>query len=35
MATTLGGTVDNTGAREYGRTPLHVSKSEPKAYDVI
>ncbi|GHF17374.1 glutamine-hydrolyzing GMP synthase [Streptomyces morookaense] len=26
MATTLGGTVDNTGAREYGRTPLHVSK---------
>lgn len=27
MATVLGGTVDNTGAREYGRTPLHVSKS--------
>ncbi|WP_128379144.1 glutamine-hydrolyzing GMP synthase [Streptomyces cavernae] len=27
MATSLGGTVDNTGAREYGRTPLHVSKS--------
>ncbi|MBB4891802.1 GMP synthase (glutamine-hydrolyzing) [Streptomyces olivoverticillatus] len=27
MATTLGGTVDNSGAREYGRTPLHVSKS--------
>ncbi|NUL04562.1 glutamine-hydrolyzing GMP synthase [Streptomyces lunaelactis] len=27
MATTLGGTVDNTGAREYGRTPLHVSKT--------
>ncbi|MFF8842472.1 glutamine-hydrolyzing GMP synthase [Streptomyces sp. NPDC015127] len=26
MATTLGGTVDNTGAREYGRTPLHVTK---------
>lgn len=26
MATTLGGTVDNTGAREYGRTPLYVSK---------
>ncbi|UUU24451.1 glutamine-hydrolyzing GMP synthase [Streptomyces sp. DSM 40750] len=25
MATTLGGTVDNTGAREYGRTPLHVT----------
>lgn len=27
MATTLGGTVDNTGAREYGRTDLHVSKN--------
>ncbi|MFI1681024.1 glutamine-hydrolyzing GMP synthase [Streptomyces sp. NPDC020607] len=27
MATTLGGTVDNTGAREYGRTPLAVSKA--------
>jgi GMP synthase (glutamine-hydrolysing) len=27
MATTLGGTVDNTGAREYGRTPLAVSKT--------
>ncbi|MET9553318.1 glutamine-hydrolyzing GMP synthase [Streptomyces sp. NPDC006645] len=26
MATTLGGTVDNTGSREYGRTELHVSK---------
>ena len=26
MARTLGGTVDNTGAREYGRTDLHVSK---------
>ncbi|MEV5506383.1 glutamine-hydrolyzing GMP synthase [Streptomyces orinoci] len=26
MATALGGTVDNTGAREYGRTQLHVSK---------
>ncbi|KOG44539.1 glutamine-hydrolyzing GMP synthase [Streptomyces decoyicus] len=26
MATTLGGTVDNTGAREYGRTPLTVSR---------
>ncbi len=26
MATTLGGTVDNTGAREYGRTPLAVSR---------
>jgi GMP synthase (glutamine-hydrolysing) len=27
MATTLGGTVDNTGAREYGRTPLHVTQT--------
>ncbi len=27
MAQTLGGTVDNTGNREYGRTDLHVSKS--------
>ncbi|MEU3353374.1 glutamine-hydrolyzing GMP synthase [Streptomyces sp. NPDC037389] len=27
MATTLGGTVDNTGAREYGRTAMRVSKS--------
>ncbi|MEU6989890.1 glutamine-hydrolyzing GMP synthase [Streptomyces sp. NPDC046465] len=27
MAITLGGTVDNTGAREYGRTPLAVSKA--------
>ena len=26
MATTLGGKVDNTGAREYGRTPLAVTK---------
>lgn len=26
MATTLGGTVDNTGAREYGRTALAVSR---------
>lgn len=26
MATALGGTVDNTGAREYGRTPLAVSR---------
>lgn len=26
MAVTLGGTVDNTGAREYGRTDLTVSK---------
>ncbi|WP_329380494.1 glutamine-hydrolyzing GMP synthase [Streptomyces sp. NBC_01351] len=27
MATVLGGQVDNTGAREYGRTPLAVSKA--------
>lgn len=27
MATTLGGTVDDNGAREYGRTPLAVSKT--------
>lgn len=27
MAVTLGGTVDNTGSREYGRTPLAVSKA--------
>lgn len=27
MATALGGTVDNSGAREYGRTELHVSKT--------
>src|SRR3954451_3874175 len=27
MATTLGGTVDNTGALEYGPTTLHVLKS--------
>ncbi|MEV4917718.1 glutamine-hydrolyzing GMP synthase [Streptomyces tirandamycinicus] len=27
MAQTLGGTVDNSGAREYGRTDLHVSKA--------
>ncbi|HMG65340.1 MAG TPA: gamma-glutamyl-gamma-aminobutyrate hydrolase family protein, partial [Streptosporangiaceae bacterium] len=26
MAVALGGTVDNSGAREYGRTPLAVSK---------
>ncbi|MFF7633886.1 glutamine-hydrolyzing GMP synthase [Kitasatospora sp. NPDC008050] len=27
MAITLGGTVDDNGAREYGRTPLHVTKA--------
>ncbi len=26
MATTLGGTVDNNGRREYGRTPLYVNR---------
>ncbi|MFF2844982.1 glutamine-hydrolyzing GMP synthase [Streptomyces sp. NPDC058001] len=33
MATTLGGTVDNTGAREYGRTPLHVSRSASTLFE--
>ncbi|WP_369261399.1 glutamine-hydrolyzing GMP synthase [Streptomyces sp. R35] len=33
MATTLGGTVDNTGAREYGRTPLHVSRSSSTLFE--
>ncbi|KOT57310.1 GMP synthase [Streptomyces rimosus subsp. rimosus] len=33
MATTLGGTVDNTGAREYGRTDLHVSKSASTLFE--
>ncbi|MGW0731039.1 glutamine-hydrolyzing GMP synthase [Streptomyces sp. NPDC002851] len=33
MATTLGGTVDNTGAREYGRTPLHVSKTSSTLFE--
>ncbi|MFE3826263.1 glutamine-hydrolyzing GMP synthase [Streptomyces sp. NPDC059092] len=28
MAKTLGGTVDNTGAREYGRTALSVSRTD-------
>lgn len=28
MATALGGTVDNTGSREYGRTALHVSQAD-------
>ncbi|WP_369214516.1 glutamine-hydrolyzing GMP synthase [Streptomyces flavofungini] len=33
MATTLGGTVDNTGAREYGRTPLSVSKADSTLFE--
>ncbi|APY86803.1 glutamine-hydrolyzing GMP synthase [Streptomyces alfalfae] len=33
MATTLGGTVDNTGAREYGRTPLAVSKADSTLFE--
>src|SRR5690348_13281320 len=33
MATTLGGTVDNTGSREYGRTPLHVSKTSSTLFE--
>ncbi|MEU9332117.1 glutamine-hydrolyzing GMP synthase [Streptomyces sp. NPDC048290] len=33
MAQSLGGTVDNTGAREYGRTPLHVSKSSSTLFE--
>ncbi|MET9970467.1 glutamine-hydrolyzing GMP synthase, partial [Streptomyces sp. NPDC006356] len=33
MAQSLGGTVDNTGAREYGRTDLHVSKSSSTLFE--
>lgn len=33
MATTLGGTVDNTGAREYGRTPLTVTKTSSTLFE--
>ncbi|QHC25892.1 glutamine-hydrolyzing GMP synthase [Streptomyces sp. GS7] len=33
MATTLGGTVDNTGAREYGRTPLAVTKPSSTLFE--
>ncbi|MFJ4687740.1 glutamine-hydrolyzing GMP synthase [Streptomyces sp. NPDC091377] len=33
MAQALGGTVDNTGAREYGRTPLHVSKPSSTLFE--
>ncbi|QEV19715.1 glutamine-hydrolyzing GMP synthase [Streptomyces alboniger] len=33
MATTLGGTVDDNGAREYGRTPLTVSKPSSTLFE--
>ncbi|MFD7919088.1 glutamine-hydrolyzing GMP synthase [Streptomyces sp. NPDC059740] len=33
MATTLGGTVDNSGAREYGRTGLKVTKSDSTLFE--
>ncbi|MGA4850731.1 glutamine-hydrolyzing GMP synthase [Streptomyces sp. G5(2025)] len=33
MAATLGGTVDNTGAREYGRTPLAVAKADSTLFE--
>ncbi|MFI6289433.1 glutamine-hydrolyzing GMP synthase [Streptomyces sp. NPDC051018] len=33
MATALGGTVDNTGAREYGRTALHVSRTNSTLFE--
>jgi GMP synthase (glutamine-hydrolysing) len=33
MALALGGTVDNTGAREYGRTPLAVSQTGSTLFD--
>ncbi|WP_030747337.1 glutamine-hydrolyzing GMP synthase [Streptomyces sp. NRRL F-5135] len=33
MATTLGGTVDNTGAREYGRTELRVSRPDSTLFE--
>ncbi|WP_327392740.1 glutamine-hydrolyzing GMP synthase [Streptomyces sp. NBC_01186] len=33
MATTLGGTVDNTGSREYGRTDLTVSKPSSTLFE--
>ncbi|CAM5389871.1 GMP synthase [glutamine-hydrolyzing] [Streptomyces diastaticus subsp. diastaticus] len=33
MAQTLGGTVDNSGAREYGRTELTVSKSASTLFE--
>ncbi|RDG37743.1 glutamine-hydrolyzing GMP synthase [Streptomyces corynorhini] len=33
MATVLGGTVDNTGAREYGRTELRVSRTDSTLFE--
>ncbi len=33
MAEVLGGTVDNSGAREYGGTPLHVSKASSTLFE--
>jgi GMP synthase (glutamine-hydrolysing) len=33
MARALGGTVDNTGAREYGRTPLTVTKQDSTLFE--
>ncbi|CAN3981096.1 glutamine-hydrolyzing GMP synthase [Kitasatospora purpeofusca] len=35
MAKTLGGTVDNSGAREYGRTPLVVSRSGSTLFEGV
>ncbi|MFE2109413.1 glutamine-hydrolyzing GMP synthase [Kitasatospora sp. NPDC059463] len=35
MATVLGGTVDNTGAREYGRTPLTVSRTGSTLFEGV
>ncbi|MFV0128228.1 glutamine-hydrolyzing GMP synthase [Streptomyces sp. HMX112] len=33
MAKTLGGQVDNTGAREYGRTPLRVTRNSSTLFE--
>ncbi|MCZ0987421.1 glutamine-hydrolyzing GMP synthase [Streptomyces diastatochromogenes] len=33
MAQVLGGTVDNTGSREYGRTDLHVSRASSTLFE--
>ncbi|GFH36094.1 glutamine-hydrolyzing GMP synthase [Streptomyces pacificus] len=33
MAQALGGTVDNSGAREYGRTDLHVGKADSTLFE--
>ncbi|KOV20880.1 GMP synthase [Streptomyces sp. XY431] len=35
MAKTLGGTVDNSGAREYGRTPLVVSRTGSTLFEGV